>query len=51
MLVTGFGLVIGFIEHLQTVTANSFNTVTNLHTLQITSVNAKSYVASLVIAW
>jgi hypothetical protein len=28
----GFGLVIGFINHLQVVTTNKYNTVTDFHT-------------------
>jgi hypothetical protein len=31
-LKTGFGLVIGFINHLQVVTATKYNTVTDFHT-------------------
>jgi hypothetical protein len=30
----GFGLVTGFIDHLQAVTTNNYNTVTDLHNLQ-----------------
>jgi hypothetical protein len=40
----GFGLVIGFIEHLQIVTASTCNysAICNSHTLQFTAVHAKS---------
>jgi hypothetical protein len=37
-----FGLMIGFIEHLQLVPANNFITFTNLHTLEITAASIKS---------
>jgi hypothetical protein len=33
----GLGLDIGFIEHLHVVTTNNYNTITNFHTLQITT--------------
>jgi hypothetical protein len=33
----GFGLVAQFVDHLQVVTTNNYNTVTDLHTLQITT--------------
>jgi hypothetical protein len=32
----GFGLVIGFIEHLEIVIANNYSTIPNSHTLQFT---------------
>jgi hypothetical protein len=38
----GFGLEIGFIDHLQAVTTNNFNTIANFHNLQITTTHAKS---------
>jgi hypothetical protein len=33
-LQTGFGLIIGFIEHLQNVTMNNYDSLTELHTLR-----------------
>jgi hypothetical protein len=33
----GFGLVIGFIDHLQILTMRNYNAIANLHTLQITA--------------
>jgi hypothetical protein len=43
-LQTGFGLVIGFTEHLYTqpVTTNNCRAIAKLHTLQITVAHAKS---------
>jgi hypothetical protein len=37
-----FGLVIGFIEHLQIITTSNYSTVTNSHTLQFTAAHTKS---------
>jgi hypothetical protein len=51
VLVTRFGLIIGFTERLHLVTTNNFNTFTYLHTLQITIANSKSSMFSLVVAW
>jgi hypothetical protein len=31
-LTTGFGFIIGFIDHLQAVTTNNYNTIANFHT-------------------
>jgi hypothetical protein len=39
----GFGLVIGFIEHLLIVTTSNCNTVTSSHTLQFTTARMKSF--------
>jgi hypothetical protein len=33
----GFGLVTQFIDHLQVVTTNNYNTTTDFHTLQTTT--------------
>jgi hypothetical protein len=37
----GFGLEIGFIDHLQVITTNNYNTIANFHTLQITTGKGK----------
>jgi hypothetical protein len=50
----GFGLEIEFIDHLQVLTTNHYNTITNFHTLQITSAPTKSFqpaVSSPVVPW
>jgi hypothetical protein len=39
----GFGLEIGFIDHLQVVTTSEYNTTANFHTSQITTAHAKSF--------
>jgi hypothetical protein len=39
----GFGLEIGFIDHLQAVTINNHNTIANVHTLQITTAHTKTF--------
>jgi hypothetical protein len=49
-----FGLVIGFIEHLQIETTSNYNALTNSHTLQFTTARTKSYqpaVPSPVVVW
>jgi hypothetical protein len=33
----GFGLVIGFIEHLQIITTSNYSTIANSHTCQFTT--------------
>jgi hypothetical protein len=38
-----FGLEIRFIDHLQILTANHYNTIANFHTLPITTTHAKSF--------
>jgi hypothetical protein len=51
---TGFGLGIGFIDHLQIVTTSNYNTVANSHTLQFTTARTKSSqpaAFSPVVAW
>jgi hypothetical protein len=54
-LYTGFGLVIGFIDHLYTqlVTTNKYNSFTGLHPLKITVTagHIKSSMSSLVVSW
>jgi hypothetical protein len=39
--IDGFGLVIGYTEHLQIVTTSNYNAIDNLHNLQITIAHAK----------
>jgi hypothetical protein len=49
---TGFGLVIGFIGHLQNVTTNNYFAIANSHTLQFTTARIKSQsVSSSVVTW
>jgi hypothetical protein len=38
----GFGLIVGFIEHLGLAATNNDNTLTNLRTLEITTAHTKS---------
>jgi hypothetical protein len=50
----GFGLVIGFTEHLQIVTTSHYSAIANSHTLQFTTARIKSsqsVVSSQVVAW
>jgi hypothetical protein len=50
----GFGLDIGFTDHLQVVTTNNYSTIANFHTLQVTAAHAKSFqvaVSSPVVSW
>jgi hypothetical protein len=52
----GFGLEIGFIDHINTrlVTTINYSTIAYLHTLQITTAHAKSFqcaVSSPVVPW
>jgi hypothetical protein len=49
-----FGLVIGFIEHLQNVTTRNYSTIANSHTLQfnIVCTNFSQYtMSSPVVVW
>jgi hypothetical protein len=44
----------GFIDHLQVVTTNNYNTIADFHTLQFTRAHAKSFQASVsspVVSW
>jgi hypothetical protein len=52
-LQTGFWLVIGFIEHLQNVTTNNYDSPTELHTpnATLTTAYTKSSHFSLAVAW
>jgi hypothetical protein len=49
----GFVLVIGFIDHLQIVTTNDYNSLAGLRILKITATAAyiKSSMSSLVVSW
>jgi hypothetical protein len=38
----GFGLVIGFIEHLQIINTSNYSAVANSHNLQFTTARTKS---------
>jgi hypothetical protein len=52
--ITGFGLVIGLIEHLHMVTTNNYSTIANSHAVQLTTAHttsAQSVVFSPVFAW
>jgi hypothetical protein len=51
--IDGFGLVIGFVDHLQIVTKSNCNTIVNSHTLKFTTAPTKtsqSAVSSPVVA-
>jgi hypothetical protein len=50
---TGFGFVIDFIEHLQNVTVNNYDSLTELHTPEITVITAhvKFSQSSLAVSW
>jgi hypothetical protein len=49
----GFGLVIGFIEHLQNVTANNYNSLTELEIpkITVTTTHVKSSQGLLAVVW
>jgi hypothetical protein len=42
-LLTGFGLIIGYIEHLQIVTTSNYNAIANSHTPQFTTAHIKVF--------
>jgi L-asparagine transporter-like permease len=42
----GFGLEIEFIDHLQIITTNHYNSIDNFHNLEITTAHAKSFQSS-----
>jgi hypothetical protein len=44
----GFGLIIGYTEHLYLVTTNNYKAVTNIHILQITITQAKSQTVTVI---
>jgi hypothetical protein len=48
-----FGLVIGFIRHLQNVTTNNYDSLTKLHTpkITVTTVTSQFAMSSPVVAW
>jgi hypothetical protein len=49
-----FGLVVGFIEHLQFVSTNNYSAVVNSHTIKFTTVLTKtsqSTASSPIVAW
>jgi hypothetical protein len=50
----GFGVIIGFIQHLQMVTTSNYNIIFNSHTLQFITPRTKSSqsaISSPVVAW
>jgi hypothetical protein len=48
----GFELVTGFIEHLQNVTTNNYDSLTELHTpkITVTTEHVKSFQSSVAVA-
>jgi type IV secretory pathway TrbD component len=52
-LYTGFGLVIGFIGHLQNVITNNYDSLTELHTpkITVTTAHVKSSRSLLAVVW
>jgi hypothetical protein len=51
--VRGFGLYIGFIDHLQVISRNNYNSLTELHTpnITVTTAHIKFSQSSLVVSW
>jgi hypothetical protein len=39
----GFGLDIGFIDHLQIITTNNYNIIANFHTLPVTDIKSSPH--------
>jgi hypothetical protein len=52
-LQTGFGLVMGFILPLQNITTNNYDSLTELHTanITVTTTHTKFSQSSLAVAW
>jgi hypothetical protein len=49
----GFRFVVGFIEHLQNITTNNYDSLTELYTpmITVTTAHIKSSQSSLAVAW
>jgi hypothetical protein len=46
----GFGLVIGFTDHVQVITTNNYNTVADFHTTNHSTLNLLSLLALVFVA-